>query len=229
MPWAPALIQFNLNQMCAFGVSVWSVFAGGKKKREQSPNKLIFLTLTVASVLLPSPKSRIFTWQWNWEKKELGSPLCFLGSCLWLQKCIIMNNINLVVSLACFDSSLICKVPWWCSIALCIDKLFSCFIRQAIGSKMEYTKSFYCCVELIKKEVIKYNNVFFFSFLISVSAVGDSSSLTTDETSMGSNESMSSQSSSASASEMPTERSDHAPLSTSLSSGSNSKWVVHYD
>lgn len=164
MPWAPALIQFNLNQMCAFGVSVWSVFAGGKKKREQSPNKLIFLTLTVASVLLPSPKSRIFTWQWNWEKKELGSPLCFLGSCLWLQKCIIMNNINLVVSLACFDSSLICKVPWWCSIALCIDKLFSCFIRQAIGSKMEYTKSFYCCVELIKKEVIKYNNVFFFHF-----------------------------------------------------------------
>uniref|UniRef100_A0A671UTN0 Rho GTPase activating protein 10 n=1 Tax=Sparus aurata TaxID=8175 RepID=A0A671UTN0_SPAAU len=51
---------------------------------------------------------------------------------------------------------------------------------------------------------------------------GDSSSLTTDETSMGSNESVSSQSSSASASEMPTERSDHAPLSTSLSSGSNS-------
>ncbi|XP_027138815.1 rho GTPase-activating protein 10 isoform X4 [Larimichthys crocea] len=55
------------------------------------------------------------------------------------------------------------------------------------------------------------------------STVGDSSSLTTDETSMGSNESVSSQSSSASASEMSTERSDHAPLSTSLSSGSNSK------
>ncbi|TKS68382.1 Rho GTPase-activating protein 10 GTPase regulator associated with focal adhesion kinase 2 [Collichthys lucidus] len=54
------------------------------------------------------------------------------------------------------------------------------------------------------------------------STVGDSSSLTTDETSMGSNESVSSQSSSASASEMSTERSDHTPLSTSLSSGSNS-------
>uniref|UniRef100_A0A8C9Y2F6 Rho GTPase activating protein 10 n=1 Tax=Sander lucioperca TaxID=283035 RepID=A0A8C9Y2F6_SANLU len=43
----------------------------------------------------------------------------------------------------------------------------------------------------------------------------------TDETSMGSNESVSSQSSSASASEMP-EKSDHVPLSNSLSSGSNS-------
>uniref|UniRef100_A0A8C9Y1L8 Rho GTPase-activating protein 10 n=1 Tax=Sander lucioperca TaxID=283035 RepID=A0A8C9Y1L8_SANLU len=41
------------------------------------------------------------------------------------------------------------------------------------------------------------------------------------ETSMGSNESVSSQSSSASASEMP-EKSDHVPLSNSLSSGSNS-------
>ncbi|XP_040002576.1 rho GTPase-activating protein 10 [Xiphias gladius] len=56
-----------------------------------------------------------------------------------------------------------------------------------------------------------------------VSAVGDSSGLATDETSMGSNESVSSQSSSASASEMPTERNDHAPLKTSLSSGSNSR------
>ncbi|XP_039657590.1 rho GTPase-activating protein 10 isoform X2 [Perca fluviatilis] len=54
-----------------------------------------------------------------------------------------------------------------------------------------------------------------------VSAVGDGSSLATDETSMGSNESVSSQSSSASASEMP-EKSDHVPLSNSLSSGSNS-------
>ncbi|XP_026158432.1 rho GTPase-activating protein 10 isoform X3 [Mastacembelus armatus] len=53
-------------------------------------------------------------------------------------------------------------------------------------------------------------------------AVGDGSSLATDETSMGSNESVSSQSSSASASETPTERSDHAQLNTSLSSGSNS-------
>ncbi|XP_045928947.1 rho GTPase-activating protein 10-like isoform X2 [Micropterus dolomieu] len=56
-----------------------------------------------------------------------------------------------------------------------------------------------------------------------VSAVGDSSSLATDETSMGSNESVSSQSSSASASETSTERSDHAPLNTTLCSGSNSK------
>ncbi|XP_032397984.1 rho GTPase-activating protein 10 isoform X3 [Etheostoma spectabile] len=59
----------------------------------------------------------------------------------------------------------------------------------------------------------------------SVSAVGDGSSLTTDETSMGSNESVSSQSSSASvsasASDMP-EKSDRVPLSNSLSSGSNS-------
>uniref|UniRef100_A0A672Z0T9 Rho GTPase activating protein 10 n=1 Tax=Sphaeramia orbicularis TaxID=375764 RepID=A0A672Z0T9_9TELE len=43
-----------------------------------------------------------------------------------------------------------------------------------------------------------------------------------DETSMGSNESVSSQSSSASTSETPTEKSDHAPLSSSLSSGSTS-------
>ncbi|XP_034390551.1 rho GTPase-activating protein 10 isoform X3 [Cyclopterus lumpus] len=56
-----------------------------------------------------------------------------------------------------------------------------------------------------------------------VSAVGDGSSLAADETSMGSNESVSSQSSSASASEMPAEKSDHVPLSTSLSSGSNSR------
>ncbi|KAL7404586.1 hypothetical protein ABVT39_016633 [Epinephelus coioides] len=56
-----------------------------------------------------------------------------------------------------------------------------------------------------------------------VSAVGDSSSLATDETSMGSNESVSSQSSSASASEVPTEKSEHVPLSATLSSGSNSR------
>uniref|UniRef100_A0A672G0K2 Rho GTPase-activating protein 10 n=1 Tax=Salarias fasciatus TaxID=181472 RepID=A0A672G0K2_SALFA len=55
-----------------------------------------------------------------------------------------------------------------------------------------------------------------------VSAVGDSSILATDETSMGSNESVSSQSSSASAPETPVERTDHPPLGTSLSSGSNS-------
>ncbi|XP_033480351.1 rho GTPase-activating protein 10 isoform X2 [Epinephelus lanceolatus] len=54
-------------------------------------------------------------------------------------------------------------------------------------------------------------------------AVGDSSSLATDETSMGSNESVSSQSSSASASEVPTEKSEHVPLSATLSSGSNSR------
>ncbi|CAG11070.1 unnamed protein product [Tetraodon nigroviridis] len=56
-----------------------------------------------------------------------------------------------------------------------------------------------------------------------MSAVGDASSITTDETSMGSNESVSSQSSSAS--ETPTDRpiesSEHAPLCCSLSSGSN--------
>ncbi|XP_060913148.1 rho GTPase-activating protein 10 isoform X1 [Labrus mixtus] len=56
-----------------------------------------------------------------------------------------------------------------------------------------------------------------------VSAVADGSSLATDETSMGSNESVSSQSSSASASETSTERSDHAPVKSSLSSGSNSR------
>lgn len=58
---------------------------------------------------------------------------------------------------------------------------------------------------------------------LDIQNVGDASSLATDETSMGSNESVSSQSSSASASETPTERSDHVPLSKSLSSGSNSK------
>uniref|UniRef100_A0AAQ4RJG8 Rho GTPase activating protein 10 n=1 Tax=Gasterosteus aculeatus aculeatus TaxID=481459 RepID=A0AAQ4RJG8_GASAC len=52
--------------------------------------------------------------------------------------------------------------------------------------------------------------------------VADGSSLTADETSMGSNESVSSQSSSASASELPAEKSDHVSLSASLSSGSNS-------
>ncbi|XP_004549382.1 rho GTPase-activating protein 10 isoform X2 [Maylandia zebra] len=55
-----------------------------------------------------------------------------------------------------------------------------------------------------------------------VSTVGDSSSPAPDETSMGSNESVSSQSSSASASEVNMEKSDHAPLNASLSSGSNS-------
>lgn len=44
---------------------------------------------------------------------------------------------------------------------------------------------------------------------------------------MGSNESVSSQSSSASASEVPTEKIDHVPLETSLSSGSNSRLVLH--
>ncbi|XP_031608042.1 rho GTPase-activating protein 10 isoform X2 [Oreochromis aureus] len=54
------------------------------------------------------------------------------------------------------------------------------------------------------------------------SAVGDGSSPAPDETSMGSNESVSSQSSSASASEVNMEKSDHVPLNASLSSGSNS-------
>ncbi|KAM3624099.1 uncharacterized protein V6R79_018857 [Siganus canaliculatus] len=58
---------------------------------------------------------------------------------------------------------------------------------------------------------------------LDIQNVGDGSSLAADETSMGSNESVSSQSSSASASETPTERSDHEPLSSSLSSGSGSK------
>ncbi|CAI5680717.1 unnamed protein product [Oreochromis niloticus] len=53
-------------------------------------------------------------------------------------------------------------------------------------------------------------------------AVGDGSSPAPDETSMGSNESVSSQSSSASASEVNMEKSDHVPLNASLSSGSNS-------
>ncbi|XP_076003744.1 rho GTPase-activating protein 10 isoform X1 [Genypterus blacodes] len=54
-------------------------------------------------------------------------------------------------------------------------------------------------------------------------AVGDCSNLATDETSMGSNESVSSQSSSASASETPPEKSEHSPLTATLSSGSNSR------
>ncbi|XP_053275739.1 rho GTPase-activating protein 10 isoform X3 [Pleuronectes platessa] len=57
-------------------------------------------------------------------------------------------------------------------------------------------------------------------------AVGDSSNLATDETSMGSNESVSSQSSSASASETPTERSDHPPPKTSFSPGSHSRAIA---
>uniref|UniRef100_A0A665TZ09 Rho GTPase-activating protein 10 n=1 Tax=Echeneis naucrates TaxID=173247 RepID=A0A665TZ09_ECHNA len=55
-----------------------------------------------------------------------------------------------------------------------------------------------------------------------VSSGANCSSLTADETSMGSNESVSSQSSSASASETPPEKSDDAPLNSSLSSGSSS-------
>ncbi|KAM9770794.1 rho GTPase-activating protein 10 isoform 1-T1 [Menidia menidia] len=54
-------------------------------------------------------------------------------------------------------------------------------------------------------------------------AVGDGSSLAMEETSMGSNESVSSQSSSASASEMPLEKADRVTLGTSLSSGSSSR------
>uniref|UniRef100_A0AAQ6ART9 Rho GTPase-activating protein 10 n=1 Tax=Amphiprion ocellaris TaxID=80972 RepID=A0AAQ6ART9_AMPOC len=57
---------------------------------------------------------------------------------------------------------------------------------------------------------------------LDIQNVGDYSSLTTEETSMGSNESVSSQSSSASASETPIEKTDHPPLGSSLSSGSNS-------
>ncbi|XP_010773848.1 rho GTPase-activating protein 10 [Notothenia coriiceps] len=56
-----------------------------------------------------------------------------------------------------------------------------------------------------------------------VSVVEDGPTLATDETSMGSNESVSSQSSSASASEISTEKNDHIPLLSSLSSGSNSR------
>ncbi|XP_014901177.1 rho GTPase-activating protein 10 [Poecilia latipinna] len=52
-------------------------------------------------------------------------------------------------------------------------------------------------------------------------ATGDGSALTADETSMGSNESVSSQSSSASTSEL--EKADHPPLTASLSSGCNSR------
>ncbi|XP_061778866.1 rho GTPase-activating protein 10 isoform X2 [Nerophis lumbriciformis] len=47
--------------------------------------------------------------------------------------------------------------------------------------------------------------------------------LANDETSMGSNESVSSQSSTASVPETPSDKGDHVPLSTSLSSGSNSR------
>ncbi|XP_029921101.1 rho GTPase-activating protein 10 isoform X2 [Myripristis murdjan] len=53
-------------------------------------------------------------------------------------------------------------------------------------------------------------------------AVGDCSNSATDETSMGSNESVSSQSSTASASETSPEKTDHSPVSSSLSSWSNS-------
>lgn len=56
---------------------------------------------------------------------------------------------------------------------------------------------------------------------LDIQNVGDGSNLATDETSMGSNESVSSQSSSASASDMPPEKTEHTPLSASLSSGSN--------
>ncbi|XP_026214933.1 rho GTPase-activating protein 10 isoform X2 [Anabas testudineus] len=58
---------------------------------------------------------------------------------------------------------------------------------------------------------------------LDIQNVGDSFNLTSDETSMGSNESVSSQSSSASTSEMPAEKADHVPLNTTLSSGSNSR------
>ncbi|XP_035028656.1 rho GTPase-activating protein 10 isoform X3 [Hippoglossus stenolepis] len=60
---------------------------------------------------------------------------------------------------------------------------------------------------------------------LDIQNVGDSSNLATDETSMGSNESVSSQSSSASASETPTERSDHPPPKTGFSPGSHSRAI----
>ncbi|XP_061574380.1 rho GTPase-activating protein 10 isoform X2 [Cololabis saira] len=62
--------------------------------------------------------------------------------------------------------------------------------------------------------------------VLDIQNVGDGSNLAADETSMGSNESVSSQSSSASASEMPSDRTDHATLGTSLSSDSNSRAVT---
>ncbi|XP_037545774.1 rho GTPase-activating protein 10 [Nematolebias whitei] len=54
-------------------------------------------------------------------------------------------------------------------------------------------------------------------------AIVDGSNLMADETSMGSNESVSSQSSSASASELPAEKDDLTTLTASFSSGSNSR------
>ncbi|XP_032418095.1 rho GTPase-activating protein 10 [Xiphophorus hellerii] len=57
--------------------------------------------------------------------------------------------------------------------------------------------------------------------VLDIQNAGDGSVLTADETSMGSNESVSSQSSSASTSEL--EKADHPTLTTSLSSGSNSR------
>lgn len=56
-----------------------------------------------------------------------------------------------------------------------------------------------------------------------MSAVVDASNLMADETSMGSNESVSSQSSSASASELPAEKNDLTMLTACFSSGSNSR------
>lgn len=80
---------------------------------------------------------------------------------------------------------------------------------------------------------VKQMHVFFYvcwfivaAFLcLCASAVGNNCSLATDETSMGSNESVSSQSSTASASEVSTEKTEHATLCSSLSSGSSSRWV----
>uniref|UniRef100_A0A3B5RFL3 Rho GTPase-activating protein 10 n=1 Tax=Xiphophorus maculatus TaxID=8083 RepID=A0A3B5RFL3_XIPMA len=57
--------------------------------------------------------------------------------------------------------------------------------------------------------------------VLDIQNAGDGSVLTADETSMGSNESVSSQSSSASTSEL--EKADHPTLTASLSSGSNSR------
>lgn len=97
--------------------------------------------------------------------------------------------------------------PWFCSTDLCVTVLYTI----EISSKTQK------CIILSP------------AFLFRLSSVGDSSSITTDETSMGSNESVSSQSSSASETppDRPIESSEHAPLSCSLSSGSN-KWVKQH-
>lgn len=151
----------------------------------------------------------------NWIE-EVCSLKNHLVSCLWLYH----QEHGELCCLACLTKVWFVKTPDDTQFPLCwlIIQQFS--IKQAFIT--ELYRLILCGMHIIKTYYLPtcwLDNLSVFVF----SAVGDCSTLTADETSMGSNESVSSQSSSASTSEPPTEKADHPALTTSLSSGSNSR------